>query len=478
MDVNHALQTFAIYALPVLFAITLHEAAHGYVARHFGDMTAHAQGRISLNPLRHVDLVGTILVPLVIRRPVRAQRAHVLPQGLGRLEGRQWPALSDLASPVVLLERLRHVPRSLRIGPQVLRRHAAKYIVATAAAPRLNGDGRIDIHVSGVEYLSQHGRHVLYINTGDGRFRDETEKYGLGQSGYGTQALFFDYDGDGDLDAYLLNHATHTERGIGAPSGSIDRDAAADRLMRNDGGRFRDVSEHAGLVRGLDGFGLGVVASDLNGDGCPDLYVANDFQENDLLYVNRCDGTFEERITRATGHTSRFSMGVDAADIDNDGRVDLFVGDMLPEREDVLKTSANAETFNLFNLRLRDSTLRGQASAQTTQEPVYYALTSYVELTKVSERLVASAEAYGGTYVYTGAQTSRRVTADGGKLKLEGPFGPRMLLSIGNHAFVFADDPGTRVVFTMKDGRASGFAVTTGTQTSEATRVKDEIVKR
>ena len=217
----------------------------------------------------------------------------------------------------------------------------------------VNGDGRIDIYVSGVEYLSQHGRNALYINAGDGRFRDETEKYGLAQAGYGTQALFFDYDRDGDLDAYLLNHATHTERGIGAPSGTIDANAAADRLMRNDGDRFRDVSDHAGLVRGLDGFGLGVVASDLNDDGCPDLYVANDFQENDLLYVNRCDGTFEERITRATGHTSRFSMGVDAADIDNDGRVDVFVGDMLPEREDVLKTSANAETFNLFNLRLR-----------------------------------------------------------------------------------------------------------------------------
>ena len=217
----------------------------------------------------------------------------------------------------------------------------------------VNGDGHVDIHVSGVRYLSQDGRNVLYINTGDGRFRDETEAYGLAQSGYGTQALFFDHDSDGDLDAYLLNHATHTERGIGMPAGSIDRDAAADRLMRNDGNRFRDVSVQAGLVRGLDGFGLGVVASDLNEDGCPDLYVANDFQENDLLYVNRCDGTFDERITRATGHTSRFSMGVDAADIDNDGRVDVFVGDMLPEREEVLKTSASSESFNLFNLRLR-----------------------------------------------------------------------------------------------------------------------------
>ena len=82
------------------------------------------------------DMISKVLAPLMIRRPVRAQRAHVLPQGLGRLEGRQWTALSDFASPVVLLERLRHVPRSLRIGPQILRRHAAQYIAARAAAPQ------------------------------------------------------------------------------------------------------------------------------------------------------------------------------------------------------------------------------------------------------------------------------------------------------------------------------------------------------
>jgi hypothetical protein len=98
---------------------------------------------------------------------------------------------------------------------------------------------------------------------------------------------------------------------------------------------------------------MGVVASDLNGDGCIDIYVANDFQENDFLYVNNCDGTFAERITTATGHTSRFSMGVDAADVNDDGRPDLVVADMLPEREEILKTSAGVESMNLFNLRLR-----------------------------------------------------------------------------------------------------------------------------
>ena len=238
----------------------------------------------------------------------------------------------------------------------------------------VNGDGHVDIYVSAVSYLTMRGHNVLYINDGDGTFTDRTKEYGLEHVGYSTQAAFFDYDCDGDLDVYLLNHSTHTERRIGA---RVPREtpnvAAGDRLFRNDPSpagsgqapsragsgqvrRFVDVSAQAGIHdsdHGVEGFGLGVVVSDLNLDGCPDLYVANDFQENDFLYMNNCDGTFTESITKATGHTSRFSMGVDAADFDNDGRPDVFVADMLPEREDVLKTSASSEGFNLFNLRLR-----------------------------------------------------------------------------------------------------------------------------
>ena len=199
-----------------------------------------------------------------------------------------------------------------------------------------------------------HGRNVLYINNGDGSFTDRTREYGLEHVGYSTQAAFFDYDGDGDLDMYLLNHSTHTERAINPSDGRLQRNPrAGDRLYRNDGGHFVDVSEQAHIYGGADGYGLGVVASDLNGDGCPDLYVANDFQENDFLYLNNCDGTFTESIAKATGHTSRFSMGVDAADFNNDGRPDLIVLDMLPEQEKILKTSASSETFNVFNLRIQ-----------------------------------------------------------------------------------------------------------------------------
>ena len=218
----------------------------------------------------------------------------------------------------------------------------------------VNGDGRVDIYVSAVSYLTMHGRNVLYINAGDGTFADRTKEFGLDFVGYSTQALFFDYDRDGDLDMYLLNHSTHTERAVGSRAPRTERHPrAGDRLYRNDGNHFVDVSEHAGIYGGLDGYGLGVVASDLNLDGCPDLYVANDFQENDYLYINNCDGTFTESIATSTGHTSRFSMGVDAADFNDDGRPDLIVADMLPEREDILKTSASSESFNLYDLRIR-----------------------------------------------------------------------------------------------------------------------------
>lgn len=218
----------------------------------------------------------------------------------------------------------------------------------------VNGDGLIDIYVSAVSYLSMHGRNVLYMNNGDGTFTDRSKETGLDHVGYSTQSTFFDYDNDGDLDLFLLSHSTHTERAIGT---ALKRDVRSPlgggRMYRNDHGHFVDVSAKAGIFGGIEGFGLGVVASDLDGDGCMDLYVANDFQENDFLYHNNCNGTFTETITTATKHTSRFSMGVDAADFNNDGRPDLMVGDMMPEREEVLKTSANAENFNLFNLRLQ-----------------------------------------------------------------------------------------------------------------------------
>jgi enediyne biosynthesis protein E4 len=218
----------------------------------------------------------------------------------------------------------------------------------------VNGDGWMDIYVSGVSYRGMQGRNILYINNGDGTFTDRTEEYGLGHVGYSTQAVFFDYDGDGDLDMYLLNYSSHSDRGIRShPQRTERHPRAGDRLFRNEGGRFVDVSEEAGIFGGVEGYGLGVVVSDFDLDGCPDLFVANDFQENDFLYFNNCDGTFTESIATAMAYTSRFSMGVDAADFNNDGRPDLFVLDMLPDREDILKTSAGAEPYQQYQQRIQ-----------------------------------------------------------------------------------------------------------------------------
>ncbi|MDP9204082.1 MAG: VCBS repeat-containing protein [Gemmatimonadota bacterium] len=217
----------------------------------------------------------------------------------------------------------------------------------------VNGDGRVDIYVSGVEYLTMHGRNVLYINNGNGTFTDRTREYGLEHSGYSTQAVFFDYDGDGDLDMYLLDNSTHSERAIESQAQRGGKTArTGDHLFRNDGNHFTDVTAAAGIRDGIDGYGLGVVASDLNGDGCLDLYVANDFQGDDYLWMNNCNGTFTGSLAQSMGHTSQFSMGVDAADFNNDGRPDIISLDMLPEREEILKSSANAESFNVYNMKL------------------------------------------------------------------------------------------------------------------------------
>ena len=217
----------------------------------------------------------------------------------------------------------------------------------------VNGDGRLDIYVSTVSYRGLHGRNALYINNGDGTFTDRAHDFGIDFEGYATQAAFFDYDGDGDLDLFTLRYSTHDDQTSGAPKRDVHAERGGGRLYRNDGGHFVDVSASAGIYGGVEGFGLGLAVSDVDLDGCPDVYVANDFQENDFLYHNNCDGTFTESIARATGHTSRFSMGVDAADVNDDGRPDLIVADMLPDQEAILKSSASTEDYALSEARNR-----------------------------------------------------------------------------------------------------------------------------
>ena len=217
----------------------------------------------------------------------------------------------------------------------------------------VDGDGRLDIYVSTVSYRGLRGHNALYINNGDGTFTDRAHDFGLDFEGYATQAAFFDYDGDGDLDLFTISYSTHDDQTSGAPKRDVRATRGGGRLYRNDGGHFVDVSASAGIYGGVEGFGLGLVVSDIDLDGCPDVYVANDFQENDFLYHNNCDGTFTESIARATGHTSRFSMGVDAADVNDDGRPDLIVADMLPDEEAIRNSSASTEDYALSESRIR-----------------------------------------------------------------------------------------------------------------------------
>jgi len=224
----------------------------------------------------------------------------------------------------------------------------------------VNGDGLLDIYVCQVDnYKGIKGRNQLFINQGDLTFKEEAHEYGLDFQGFSTQAAFFDYDMDGDLDMYLLNHSVHTSRSYGPSTLRYDHDSlAGDRLYRNDevGGKrfFSDVTLQAGIYNSQIGYGLGVNISDINNDGYPDIYISNDFHENDYLYINNGNGTFSERLTEFIQHTSRSSMGNDVADINNDGLLDIMVLDMLPEDEKIRKQSGGEDDYELSEMKLRD----------------------------------------------------------------------------------------------------------------------------
>ncbi|WP_420603929.1 VCBS repeat-containing protein [Flagellimonas sp.] len=228
----------------------------------------------------------------------------------------------------------------------------------------INSDGLLDIYICKVgNYRGVQGKNLLYVNQGINEkgvpsFKEEASKYNLDFSGFSTQASFFDYDLDGDLDMYLLNHSVNVNRsyGKGAKRKSIDS-LSGDILYRNDNGKFKDVSKEAGIFQGNIGYGLGLGISDLNNNGYPDIYVGNDFFENDYLYINQKDGTFKEVISEnetKLGHTSHFSMGNDLADINNDGYTDIVSLDMLPEDLETYKTSGLEYGFPIYQQYLKN----------------------------------------------------------------------------------------------------------------------------
>ena len=217
----------------------------------------------------------------------------------------------------------------------------------------INGDGFLDIYVCAVVGINGFdGYNELFINNGDGTFTESAATYGLDFDSYSSNAAFLDYDLDGDMDIYLLNHAIHTQESFGQADLRNKRNfQTGDKLLRNDGTTFTDVSEAAGIYGGINGYGLGVAVADFNRDGYPDIYVGNDFHEDDYYYLNNGDGTFSECLKYYFGHTTRFSMGNDVADINNDGWPDMISLDMLPEDETVLKASEGDDNIQVQKLR-------------------------------------------------------------------------------------------------------------------------------
>ena len=206
----------------------------------------------------------------------------------------------------------------------------------------VNGDGWLDIYVcrSG-DVAPQRRRNVLYVNNGDLTFTEQAAAFGLDDTAYSNHANFFDFDRDGDLDVYLLNHSIRRYSRFVVEYMRAQRDSlAGDKLFRNDDGYFVDVSEAAGIIGNPLGFGLSAIVSDIDLDGWPDIYVANDYIEDDYLYINQRNGTFAESIRAYLTHTSYSSMGVDIADINHDLRLDIYTLDMLAEdnyRQKILK---------------------------------------------------------------------------------------------------------------------------------------------
>ncbi len=227
----------------------------------------------------------------------------------------------------------------------------------------INHDGLLDIYVCNAGNMEGNNHdNDLYINNGDLTFSEMAEEYNLAKTGFTTHASFFDYDKDGDLDAYILNNSNIPVSSLGYAEQREVRaqdwegvpdifKGVGDMLLRNDNGRFVDVSEDAGIYGSLIGFGLGVLVTDFNGDLYPDIYVSNDFYERDYLYINQQDGTFNEEITDWTSHLSLSAMGIDIADINNDGHNDIFITDMLPEEESRVKSVMEFEGYNIFDLK-------------------------------------------------------------------------------------------------------------------------------
>src|SRR5687767_13559938 len=224
----------------------------------------------------------------------------------------------------------------------------------------VNGDGLLDIYVCYAGNVAGERRaNELYINNGvkNGAptFAEKAAEYGLADEAYSTHAAFFDYDRDGRLDMFLVNNSFRPVSSFGLRNiRHVRNPLGGHKLFHNEGARFVDVSEKAGIFGSEIGFGLGVAVGDVNSDGLPDIYVSNDFFERDYLYINKGDGTFAERLEEQMPSISMFSMGLDLADINNDGLLDIYVTDMLPEDNHRLKMTTQFEGWDVYQTKLEN----------------------------------------------------------------------------------------------------------------------------
>ena len=230
----------------------------------------------------------------------------------------------------------------------------------------VNGDGLLDIYICKSGKPGGPKRHnELFINlgvdsSGTPSFTEKATEYGIGDYGLSTHAAFFDYDKDGDLDMYLLNNSIRSVGGfdLRRDQRTIRDPQGGNKLYRNDGEKFTDVSDTAGIYGSTIGYGLGVTIGDINRDGWSDIFVSNDFFEKDYLYVNNHDGTFTESLELMMGEISLGSMGADIADLNNDGYPEIFVTEMLPEIEIRLKTKTSFEDWDKYQANVKSGYFR------------------------------------------------------------------------------------------------------------------------
>jgi hypothetical protein len=225
----------------------------------------------------------------------------------------------------------------------------------------INNDGLLDIYVCRVgNYgpLKSHNQFLICTGidkNGVPKYTEKAKVMGLDFSGFSTQAAFLDYDMDGDLDMFLLNHSVHENGTFHSRSDFLGTYNAlsGDRLFRNDGVIFKDVTKESGINSSAIGYGLGIAVADINLDGYPDIYIGNDFHENDYLYINQHNGTFKDDLNNCMMHTSQYTMGVDIADVNNDGYSEIISMDMLPADPYILKRSLGEDAYDIFNLKIK-----------------------------------------------------------------------------------------------------------------------------